>query len=564
MSAAEESTPEIGEHLDGAHMVFITAGMGGGTGTGAAPIIAKCARERGILTVGVVTKPFHFEGRHRMRLADAGIAELQRYVDTLIVIPNQNLFRVANERTTFAEAFGMADQVLHSGVRSITDLMVLPGLINLDFADVRTVMTEMGKAMMGTGEASGDDRALMAAQNAIHNPLLDEVSLKGAKAVLVNITGGLDMTLLEVDEAANAITDQVDPEANVIFGAAFDPALEGSIRVSVVATGMDGAPITAIEPQRTSGVNTPAEPLIVDQVQHAPTPAYEAPAAEAAPAPELVIQTPRRTVIVDPLVEQEEIDTPRYGDSRRQRKGFLSLFGGRPRQDPSSTPAAQAHRPTAARPRVVVEPQEDDSDDLEIPSFLRRLASTDIQPEQRSPSSPIRAPSTQDKWRLRSSFDPATPFAGANDGLTEGNSPEDSIWALLGTPEGQLLGKEINASQFDACRPAAEQLLEKFDAQELVEAVVNGVGMARSDAQREQALAALMAVEAALARAQRPELLSVVQLEIAKVMNDVARPEFATLYAVASIEGALKSHRPVLVEEGLDVLDGWKNVGHGG
>ena len=187
-------------------MVFITAGMGGGTGTGAAPVIAKCARERGILTVGVVTKPFTFEGRHRMRLADAGIAELQRYVDTLIVIPNQNLFRVANERTTFADAFGMADQVLHSGVRSITDLMVLPGLINLDFADVRTVMSEMGKAMMGTGEASGEDRALMAAQNAIANPLLDETSLKGAKAVLVNVTGGMDMTLLEVDEAANAIS----------------------------------------------------------------------------------------------------------------------------------------------------------------------------------------------------------------------------------------------------------------------------------------------------------------------------------------------------------------------
>ena len=188
MSAAEESGLEIGEHLDGAHMVFITAGMGGGTGTGAAPIIAKCARERGILTVGVVTKPFTFEGRHRMRLADAGIAELQRYVDTLIVIPNQNLFRIANERTTFAEAFGMADQVLHSGVRSITDLMVLPGLINLDFADVRTVMTEMGKAMMGTGEATGEDRALMASQNAIANPLLDEVSLKGAKPVLVKVT----------------------------------------------------------------------------------------------------------------------------------------------------------------------------------------------------------------------------------------------------------------------------------------------------------------------------------------------------------------------------------------
>src|ERR1700749_2377650 len=248
MSAAEESIPEIGEHLDGAHMVFITAGMGGGTGTGAAPIIAKCARERGILTVGVVTKPFHFEGRHRMRLADAGIAELQRYVDTLIVIPNQNLFRVANERTTFAEAFAMADQVLHSGVRSITDLMVLPGLINLDFADVRAVMSEMGKAMMGTGEAAGDDRALMAAQKAIDNPMLDETYLKGAKAVLVNITGGMDMTLLEVDEAANAIAGEVDADANIIFGAAFDPTLVNTLRVSVVATGMDGMSISAIEP----------------------------------------------------------------------------------------------------------------------------------------------------------------------------------------------------------------------------------------------------------------------------------------------------------------------------
>jgi len=249
MNAAEESADEIHAHLEGAHMVFITCGMGGGTGTGAAPVIAKCARDRGILTVGVVTKPFTFEGRHRMRLADAGVAELQRYVDTLIVIPNQNLFRVANERTTFSDAFGMADQVLHSGVRSITDLMILPGLINLDFADVRAVMSEMGKAMMGTGEATGDDRALLAAQNAIANPLLDETSLKGAKAVLVNITGGMDMTLLEVDEAANAIAGEVDGDANIIFGAAFDPALDGKIRVSVVATGMDEAVIQKIEPQ---------------------------------------------------------------------------------------------------------------------------------------------------------------------------------------------------------------------------------------------------------------------------------------------------------------------------
>ncbi|WP_395671710.1 cell division protein FtsZ [Phenylobacterium sp.] len=417
MHAAEESIPEIGEHLDGAHMVFITAGMGGGTGTGAAPIIAKCARERGILTVGVVTKPFHFEGRHRMRLADAGIQELQRYVDTLIVIPNQNLFRVANERTTFAEAFGMADQVLHSGVRSITDLMVLPGLINLDFADVRTVMTEMGKAMMGTGEAAGDDRALMAAQNAIQNPLLDEVSLKGAKAVLVNVTGGLDMTLLEVDEAANAISEQVDPEANIIFGAAFDPALEGMIRVSVVATGMDGVSIAAIEPRMERRANTTAQPLRVEtapapvqapvaavapepMLMAAPEPTFAAleaeeeqpdifaqPAAaayEPAPAPEPRVVAPM-TRIVDPAVADES-DEPLFAETyepRRPRGGFLSLFGGRQRYDAAPAPApvqhAPASRPVASRGGALPAEapqleQPEAGEDLEIPSFLRRLA----------------------------------------------------------------------------------------------------------------------------------------------------------------------------------------------
>ncbi|THD66082.1 cell division protein FtsZ [Phenylobacterium sp.] len=407
MSAAEESIPEIGEHLDGAHMVFITAGMGGGTGTGAAPIIAKCARERGILTVGVVTKPFHFEGRHRMRLADAGIGELQRYVDTLIVIPNQNLFRVANERTTFAEAFGMADQVLHSGVRSITDLMVLPGLINLDFADVRTVMTEMGKAMMGTGEATGDDRALMAAQNAIQNPLLDEVSLKGAKAVLVNVTGGLDMTLLEVDEAANAISEQVDPEANIIFGAAFDPSLDGMIRVSVVATGMDGASIAAIEPKLERRPMT-APPLVMSDAR---APAAEASAYASAPAadpiaasvaldeeqpdlyaapgpvahqsaPEPVVVQPV-TRIVDPAVSEPQ-DEPLFAEpafeERRPRGGFLSIFGSRPRYDAPQPAASPAPRPQPSRggalPAEAAAPEEEahQGEDLEIPSFLRRLA----------------------------------------------------------------------------------------------------------------------------------------------------------------------------------------------
>lgn len=242
-AAAEETMDLIVEHLEGSHMVFITAGMGGGTGTGAAPTIAKMAREKGILTVGVVTKPFQFEGGRRMKLAEDGITELSKYVDTLIIIPNQNLFRIANERTTFADAFAMADEVLHSGVRGVTDLMMLPGLVNLDFADVRTVMSEMGKAMMGTGEAEGDNRALEAAEAAISNPLLDEVSMKGAQGVLINITGGMDLTLFEVDEAANRIRGEVDPEANILVGSALDSSLDGKMRVSVVATGIEATPL---------------------------------------------------------------------------------------------------------------------------------------------------------------------------------------------------------------------------------------------------------------------------------------------------------------------------------
>jgi cell division protein FtsZ len=240
-AAAQEVLDEIRNHLTGANMVFVTAGMGGGTGTGAAPVIAKTAREAGILTVGVVTKPFHFEGARRMRTAEAGIAELHKVVDTLLIIPNQNLFRVANEKTTFADAFAMADQVLYSGVACITDLMVKEGLINLDFADVRAVMREMGKAMMGTGEASGDKRALTAAEAAIANPLIDDSSMKGAKGLLISITGGKDLTLFEVDEAATRIREEVDQDANIIVGATFDEALDGIIRVSVVATGIDHA-----------------------------------------------------------------------------------------------------------------------------------------------------------------------------------------------------------------------------------------------------------------------------------------------------------------------------------
>jgi len=237
--AAEEAVNEIQRYLEGNNMVFIAAGMGGGTGTGAAPVIARTAQEQGILTVGVVTKPFQFEGIHRMKLAEQGILELQKYVDTLIVIPNQNLFRIANERTTFADAFKLADDVLHAGVRGVTDLMVNPGLINLDFADVRTVMEEMGKAMMGTGEATGDNRAIEAAEAAINNPLLDNASIEGARGVLINITGAHDMTLHEVDLAASRICKEVDETANVIFGARLDPDMEGSIRVAVIATGID-------------------------------------------------------------------------------------------------------------------------------------------------------------------------------------------------------------------------------------------------------------------------------------------------------------------------------------
>ncbi|MCS6986924.1 MAG: cell division protein FtsZ [Sphingomonadaceae bacterium] len=292
-AAAEEVLTEIEAALEGTHMCFITAGMGGGTGTGAAPVVARAARERGILTVGVVTKPFAFEGVRRMRVAEEGIAELERHVDTLIVIPNQNLFLIASPQTTFREAFKMADQVLNQGVRGITDLMLLPGLINLDFADVRTVMSEMGKAMMGTGEATGERRAIEAAERAVSNPLLDEVSLRGAKAVLINITGGEDLGLMEVEEAAQYIRDMVDPEANIIVGSGFDTALEGRMRVSVVATGIETRPaqrpeLVARAPGRTSVpvFGAPARGMA------SATPAADGPAAALHPTAEAPCAAP--------------------------------------------------------------------------------------------------------------------------------------------------------------------------------------------------------------------------------------------------------------------------------
>src|SRR3954467_6964427 len=302
-AAAEEAIEAVREQLAGAHMAFITAGMGGGTGTGAAPIIARAARELGILTIGVVTKPFQFEGQRRMRYAEAGIAELLKEVDTLLIIPNQNLFRLANDKTTFADAFAMADQVLYSGVACITDLMVKEGLINLDFADVRSVMREMGKAMMGTGEASGEGRAMAAAEAAISNPLLDETSMRGAKGLLISITGGRDLTLFEVDEAATRIREEVDQDANIIVGATFDEELDGVIRVSVVATGIDK---TAAE--------IAAAPLAIRQPLKQPAkPALETRPAVAAQS---IMQEARINDPVAEAIRQAELNAAEFGAPR--------------------------------------------------------------------------------------------------------------------------------------------------------------------------------------------------------------------------------------------------------
>jgi len=317
-AAAEETIDEIVAALDGSHMCFIAAGMGGGTGTGAAPVIAKAARDKGILTVGVVTKPFAFEGARRARSADAGIAELQQHVDTLIIIPNQNLFRLANSETTFKEAFEMADEVLQQGVRGITDLMVMPGLINLDFADVRSVMSEMGKAMMGTGEADGDMRAIEAAEKAISNPLLDGVSMKGAKGVIISITGGEDMRLMEVDEAASHIKELVDPDANIIWGSAFNNDLGGKIRVSVVATGIEADAVAQPTPgkvfafpARTATAQpAAAEPVAEETSIEADSPTAEEEGDELLLGADDVLTSPVGAPPIAPPTDEEEAEVP--------------------------------------------------------------------------------------------------------------------------------------------------------------------------------------------------------------------------------------------------------------
>ncbi len=426
-AAAEEALPEILDYLAGAHMAFITAGMGGGTGTGAAPIIARAAKEQGILTVGVVTKPFHFEGVRRQQTAERGIEELSKYVDTLIVIPNQNLFRVANEKTTFAAAFAMADQVLYSGVASITELMTKEGLINLDFADVRAIMSEMGRAMMGTGEATGERRAIEAAEAAISNPLLDDVSMRGARGLLISISGGPDLTLYEVDEAATRIREEVDPEANIILGATFDDSLEGTMRVSVVATGLaqeaftEAAPADAEHEKPAANTSsfgytgkqqtalpkaiTPA-PMVarvqtVRDTAKIPTPVdtgieeeYEEPVA-AKPVPQVRAQ--RIPPIEDfPPIAQKQMAAQQSRiehiaeHAAHKKKGLferLASVGLGRKDDPVPVQkepvmaaraeprmqAAKQPRQAAPEPQAYIDPNLDD-DQLTIPAFLRRQA----------------------------------------------------------------------------------------------------------------------------------------------------------------------------------------------
>ena len=389
-AAADECMDEIRDHLSGTHMCFVTAGMGGGTGTGAAPVVAKAAREQGILTVGVVTKPFSFEGRRRMKIAEDGIVELQKNVDTLIVIPNQNLFRVANEKTTFAAAFSMADEVLYSGVACITDLMVKEGLINLDFADVRSVMHEMGRAMMGTGEASGEGRALAAAEAAISNPLLDETSMAGSKGLLISITGGFDMTLFEVDEAATRISEEVDQEANIIVGATFDENLEGTIRVSVVATGNDQAASQAeVDPQRihaaaerlrqSAEARTAALSGIAAAEEAAP---FEAAPAVAEPAPAIEAEIVRQPEVAAPAPMQAAVEAPVVDEADFARELDREMQHGSVPAETAPAIAQAAPRmpsvqdlPPVARQQVAHAAQPAPAEGSPVGGLFRRIAS---------------------------------------------------------------------------------------------------------------------------------------------------------------------------------------------
>ncbi len=446
-AAAEESIEQIVDHLAGAHMCFITAGMGGGTGTGAAPIIAQAARELGVLTVGVVTKPFQFEGAKRMNQAEDGVEALQKVVDTLIIIPNQNLFRLANEKTTFTEAFSMADDVLYQGVKGVTDLMVRPGLINLDFADVRAVMDEMGKAMMGTGEAGGDDRAIQAAEKAIANPLLDEISLRGAKGVLINITGGYDLTLFELDEAANRIREEVDADANIIVGSTLDTAMEGNMRVSVVATGIDAIEGAAEIPVPRRSL---AEPLKSEKPAEDEAPSFVPPAAAAPVAAPVAAQaTAEPDLFQETAAEQAE-----------------DIFEPAPVQTPA---------PAAAAPRQA-----------EVPSFVARHDAAPQQPAQQAavdemlpPPAYQPAPEAAQEIAAESFVAPQAPAAG---------TPSAEAMARLQAAVNKVPGQQpMAAPAAPAAQPAAETERPRFGINSLINRMTGQPAAAETPAPQPQA-----------------------------------------------------------------------------
>lgn len=438
-AAAEESIEQIVDHLAGAHMCFITAGMGGGTGTGAAPIIAQAARELGVLTVGVVTKPFQFEGGKRMRQAEEGVEALQKVVDTLIIIPNQNLFRLATEKTTFTEAFSLADDVLYQGVKGVTDLMVRPGLINLDFADVRAVMDEMGKAMMGTGEADGEDRAIQAAEKAIANPLLDEISLLGAKGVLINITGGDDLTLFELDEAANRIREEVDPDANIIVGSTLDQGMGGTMRVSVVATGIDASGVKTEIPVPRRSMSAPLQPQVEAEEDRAP--AVAAKAAPVAAAAEVYEDEGDQAPLFEDLATQRAVAEERVEDmfaERAQRQTADDL------PPPAYQPQVTAFEPRRDEDSIEAEPESfvaprAPAPGTPSPEALARLrAAAQKAAPQQSPAASAPAPQ-------------ASPAASPQPASQGGDKPRFGINSLINRMTGHAEGEA------PAARPVRQQ-----------------------------------------------------------------------------------------------------------
>ncbi len=472
--AAEESLDKVMSELDGAHMVFIAAGMGGGTGTGAAPAIAKAAKERGILTVAVVTKPFQFEGSHRMRIAEAGIQDLENFVDTLIIIPNQNLFRIANENTTFADAFAMADEVLYSGVRGVTDLMTMPGLINLDFADIRSVMGEMGKAMMGTGEANGERRAMEAAEAAINNPLLDDSSMQGAKGVLINITGGMDITLFEVDEAANRIRDEVDSDAHIIIGSAFDKDLDGLMRVSVVATGIDAAAAEQPRPQVLTVSETPAVRQIRPEAPKAPiaeeAPVRRVPAAQSAATSEGLSATAT-------TVDASTSEATASDEDSKEVADVKSAFAI---QD-TPRPAAAAEQPVAkeAAAPVEVKANETSEDDVlpaidETPKVAAAIA--DVTNEAPKAEEKVEEPvAATPKVGAVDAFipKPAAGSADASKAITENSDPMAEAALINGgkEPEERKAPAKAKSSLFELVTGTGKAAIDRVTGNQRVDAV---------------------------------------------------------------------------------------------